>query len=225
MDFLNAAAALSEMSEKMMVQTRMEALEEAGLDAQALADAQEALLRQFGLLTEAEVSASGALATLDEMYEEGTLGADAYAAAIAAIKRNLDSLESKEIEIGVNFRIAPLRLPNGETVTSPTGDYAYAEGGFMPAGAIGIAGEEGPELLRATSQGVQITPLAKAPSMAMAPVTAPTSFNGGSQGPGSIIDNSQHHYYIDGARDAREVAREIEQIWIRRGIMPRQRFM
>jgi len=162
MAFFDAAAGLSEMNAAMMVKTRLEALEGAGLDAEALVIAQEALLRQFGLLTDAEVSASGAMAELDKMYGDGSLGAEAYAAAVAALKHHLDTLESKDITIDVHFNVDELRIPTARSIEeqgpgliqTPTpimnatgGDYIVSQPTSF------VAGEAGTERVIVIPQG------------------------------------------------------------------------
>jgi hypothetical protein len=208
MDFLDAAAALSEMSEKMMIQTRMEALKEAGLDAAALADAQEALLRQFGLLTDAEVSASGALSTLDQMYRDGEISAAAYASAVASIKRNIDSLEDKKVTIDVDFNVAELRLPSAisrEGLGTPDPEM-MADGGYLRPGATALAGEEGIEAVRALSGGgVQVVPLRG------------SGGNGGGGGGGSRRGSPVNINIYGG--DLAEVRRVVEGVLIDQGIV------
>lgn len=206
MNFLDAAAALSEMSEKMMIQTRMEALKEAGLDAAALADAQEALLRQFGLLTDAEVSASESLSTLDKMYRDGEISAAAYASAISSIKRNIDSLEDKKITIDVDFNVADLRLPSaisGEAIGSPRPEM-MAEGGYLPSGGTALVGEREMEAIRARpAGGVDVIPLRG---------SGRSRGGGTSRGSGDVIIN------INGG-DLGEVRRVVEGVLIEKGVV------
>lgn len=115
--YLNAAAGLGEMATAAFVNAQLEALRVAleGTEdgAQQLALATEALLVKFGLLTPAEQSASSTLDTLRQMALDGTLTWDAYAAAVAGVKGSLDTLESKEITIGVKFDVQDLVIPGG----------------------------------------------------------------------------------------------------------------
>lgn len=115
--YMNAAAGLGEMATAAFVSAQLEILRQA-MDAGKLTAEQyegvtRALLVQFGLLTPAEESAAGALDALREMFLDGRLDAEGYAAAVQGIKSGLDALESKEITIGVNFDVPELVIPGG----------------------------------------------------------------------------------------------------------------
>lgn len=145
--FLNAAAALDEMSEAALARNELDLLK-ASLDAGTISQDQyraatEAVLTEFGLLTPAEESAQGALDTLRQLYIDGKISADAYALAVATIKANIDALESKTIEVKTIYTEEHRAVGSG-TDYRDRGSY-NAQGGSS-RGGWDVVGELGPEL-------------------------------------------------------------------------------
>ena len=163
--FFDAAAGLSEMSVAAYVNSQLEllkvSLDSGALSAAAYAAAQEGLLRTFGLLTDAEVSAQDTLDLLRGQFISGQLSASAYAEAVKALKASIDGLQGKDIEIGVTWNVQqpPEAVHRGVGGPIPETPY-FAEGGFLPVGGYGIVGDGGgPEMIYASSAGVAIKPL------------------------------------------------------------------
>jgi hypothetical protein len=149
--FLNAAAALGEMSIASFVQAQLTALK-AEMDAgtmttQEYAAAQEALLTEFGLLTPAEKSAQGALDSLRQSAVEGKISWEAYALAAAATKRALDDIP-REIGITVKYTDVGYNPGGGEHT-------AYQHGGTT-SGRSMLVGERGPEILTGVPGGARV---------------------------------------------------------------------
>jgi len=156
--YMNAAAGLGEMATAAFVSAQLEILRQAmdagKLTAEQYEGATRALLVQFGLLTPAEESAAGALDALREMFIDGRLDAEGYAAAVQGIKSGLDALESKDITIGVNFAVGPMELPPGVTIPQGMPVPMAAGGDFLVTQpTLFLAGEAGPERATFTPQG------------------------------------------------------------------------
>lgn len=164
--FFDAAAGLDAMSTATFVQTQLEALKELGLEGQAFATAQEAMLRNFGLLTEAEAQAQGTLGELATAFTSGKISVDQYIAAVQLLKGSIDGLEGKDIDIHVGFQVDSVpdlvrgNIGSGVNQRDLLPDIEnYATGGFAPVGTTAFVGEQGPELMSVGSQGTTITPL------------------------------------------------------------------
>ena len=148
--FLNAASALDEMSEAALARNQLDLLKQS-LDAGTISqdqyrDATRAVLTEFGLLTLAEESAQGALDSLRQMYIGGKISAEQYATAIGAIKRNVDSLSDKQINIRVKTTYENVGGGSSGYVDPGTGS-GHATGGYS-LGDNAFVGEAGPELVR-----------------------------------------------------------------------------
>ena len=112
-------------------------------------------------LVEAEDGLADALQKTNELTEKqiGNFIALATSAGIAdTFVRNLLS----------TYGITPTSIPEIETTvpSTPTGEIIerpeipfLAKGGFLPTGGVGIVGERGMEMIRATASGVQVSPL------------------------------------------------------------------
>ena len=194
--FLDSAAGLSEMNDQMIINARLEALGEAGLSAEQLVAAQEALLRQFGELTAEEESTQKALENLDAAYASGGLTAEGYALAVETLVKNIRDLESKEIVIGVTWKVDPMPADVGSIgAPQPQG---MAEGGqFWTNGPTPLLVGEGGE-----SEFVSVIP--KSDMME-------GGYGMGSGWTGDII--------IQGASNPEETARAVIQKLRDRGIL------
>lgn len=172
-EFNNAAAALSEMSIASYVSEQLGALKEAQdagkLTAQEYAAAEEALLVQFGLLTEAERQAQGDIEAVTAAFLSGKINAEQFAAMLALVKGGLDALEDKTVNVRVLYTEEHRQLGAGAGATSIGNPYdttipheQNASGGWLNTGGTSLVGERGPEMIYATSAGVQIEPLSGA---------------------------------------------------------------
>lgn len=171
-EFNNAAAALSEMSIASYVSEQLGALKEAQdagkLTAQEYAAAEEALLVQFGLLTEAERQAQGDIEAVTAAFLSGKINAEQFADMLARIKGGLDALEDKTVNVRVLYTEEHRQLGAGAGATSIGNPYdtttheQNASGGWLNTGGTSLVGERGPEMIYATSAGVQIEPLSGA---------------------------------------------------------------
>ncbi len=167
--FLNEAAALDEMNNATFVSSALDGL---ALSTEAMADATDALLTRFGLLTPAEKEAQGLIEEFSRRLEQNKIGPEQYADALWDLKAAIDGLYDKEITIKVKYNESELKGPPGSGLdTTPDAPYVppatppaevphFAAGGFLPLGDYGIVGEGGgPEMIYATSSGVAIEPL------------------------------------------------------------------
>jgi len=167
--FFDAAAGLDAMSTAAFVQTQLDALAQLGLAGEDYVAAQEALLRQFGLLTEAEVQAQGSLGALNGQFAAGLISLETYRTAVGLLKSSIDGLESKEIGITMHLSSTGSlpQLPQSLGVGYTT-DYrstlkdiegGMASGGFAPIGTNWLVGEQGPEMMSVGPMGTNVTPM------------------------------------------------------------------
>jgi len=134
---------------------------------------------------------------------------DVGLSAVAA-QALIDQMHGKDIDINVKFNIPALRLPGGETIETPTGDYAYASGGTIPMGGWGLVGEEGAELAQAGPGGTLITPLSGGPApMGMGSMSAPTAPLSGGAGGSRIGSTWSGDINIYGVTDPDAVMRRV----------------
>ncbi len=147
--FLSAAAALGEMSIASFVEAQLrslEAAEEAGtLSTEELTAAKRELLTQFGLLTPAEESAQESIERLTAALLAKKIGPEEFAAALRNVKRDIDALESKEIEIKTVYR--DVHISEHRNVGNP-GEQEYNAAGFegwVNQPTRMVVGEGGPE--------------------------------------------------------------------------------
>lgn len=95
--------------------------------------------------------------SLSEIIAEGDLTVkklQEIGLSAQAAQQLLDQMEGRTIEIGIQWNVPPLTLPNGQVVQSPTGDFAYAAGGYAQGG-MALVGERGPELVN-MPRGAQV---------------------------------------------------------------------
>jgi hypothetical protein len=149
--FLNAAAALGEMNEATLVRLELDLLKkelDAGrLSAEQYRDATEALLTQFGFLSDTERTAQAELDALRQAFADGHLTASNYALAVQAVKAQLDALESRDIKVSIRWDVPPLPIPNSAQVSMNPRQFMYAEGGYT-RGGLAMVGERGPEMVQ-----------------------------------------------------------------------------
>ena len=151
--FLNAAAGLQEMSEAALVRNELELLkaelDSGTISAEDYRDATEALLTEFGILSEAEKLAQQDLEFLRGEFAAGRLTADEFADAVARVKANVDALEDKTINIKYIYTDEDRRSGAGAGASSEGvwGDGNMATGG-VSGGGWTLLGEHGPELAR-----------------------------------------------------------------------------
>ncbi len=111
--FSEIASTLDEISVKQFAWQMIQQLKDAGLAGEELVAAQEAILVQFGLLTESEVFAQGAIDNLTKAFLDGKIGPERYAAELERIKSGIDNLpDYKKIVLEIEQR----RIISGEAL-------------------------------------------------------------------------------------------------------------
>lgn len=150
MAYNDQAASLSTLSEAALVNQQLEALavaQEAGvISAQELADAQRALLVEFGLLTPAEEAAQAAIDSLRQQFESGSISAQQFADGVRSLKTQVDEFESRDITLDVHFNVDEFpQLPGQGTLRTGEDARALQFGGN--ASGRYLVGERGPELI------------------------------------------------------------------------------
>ena len=98
--FIDAAAGMQEMSKASFASAQLESLkqaQEAGqLTLEQYAQAQQSVLMEFGVLTQAEVAAQGKVENLTAAFIAGRIGPDEYAAALVGVKEKIDITAESE---------------------------------------------------------------------------------------------------------------------------------
>jgi len=154
--FNNAAAALGELSKASFVKTQIDALRESinetTFTTEDFVIAEQALLEQSGLLTEAEKETQASIDALNKSFIDGKIEAPEFATAILLLKASVDSLEDKTITIGVEYNIPAMP---GLLDKGPGQAQAFASGGTLSGGSI-IAGEYGPEMITGLNAGSRV---------------------------------------------------------------------
>jgi len=209
--FLDTAAALGEMSKAQLAQTLIQSLQDAGLEAEEMAAAHEAILKQFGLLTESEVFVQSAIDDLTKALAEGKIEPADYAREVERLHDGLVSLP--------DYKKLVLELEERRTIAHEAAgvlDWMSLYQGMVPdfggpqatggdyvinTPTMFLAGEAGPE--RAT-----FTPLSD-------------MGDGGARASGSTWYGNIN---ISGASDPDATARAVMQQLQDRGMIPSTRF-
>jgi hypothetical protein len=161
--FLNAAAALSEMSVASFVQAQLAELKKE-VDAGRLSNeeyvaAQEAILTQFGLLTEEEKRMQTTINAITKAFADGKIEPEEYARLLADVKAQVDALDGSMINIGWNVQAPPAMggSPGGMSGPGGIGDITtpYQHGGTSWGRSM-LVGEHGPEMLTGVPGGARV---------------------------------------------------------------------
>jgi len=140
---------------------------------------------------------------------------EALGLSAAGVQIMLDRMHGKKIDMEINWveRNRP-QTPDGAFIEGRADVGWYAEGGTIPMGGMGIAGEAGPELLQATSHGIEVTPLDGM-------TAAPLSGGGGMSGGASVSFGDINIY---GATDPQAVLDALKTRLAREGVYLGRRF-
>ena len=149
-NFYNTAAALGEMSIATFAQEQLAALKEeldnGTISQDQYKQATEAILTQFGLLTQAEQNAQGDIAALRQAFLDGKITAQQFADMLAIIKGNLDALEDKTVNVRMIYTEEHRSQGAGAGQSSENYVPPQAVGG-VAGGGWTMVGERGPELV------------------------------------------------------------------------------
>jgi uncharacterized protein YoxC/ElaB/YqjD/DUF883 family membrane-anchored ribosome-binding protein len=88
--FDQQAASISDATMATFAKNQLEALKAAGLEGEAYAEAQRAILMQYGLLTDGEIAAQASLDELTQAYVRGQIGIDEYVLRTQLLKDAVD---------------------------------------------------------------------------------------------------------------------------------------
>lgn len=177
--FLNAAAALDELSAAALARNELELLKQE-LDAGKISqeqyrDATRAILTEFGLLTPAEEKAQQDLEYLRQAFANGRITAEEFATAVERVKNRIDALEDKTVNITYIYREEDRRKGAGAGYSSEMWDTDWQAAGFegwVNEPTPMVVGEGGPEY-------VSIKPAAQVQNTTNINVSMPQATNVG----------------------------------------------
>jgi len=150
----NATASLEGMAIATFISVQMEALAaqtgDAALSAQELADANRALLIEFGLLTESEQYAQEQINNLNASFQSGAIDLETYTSRLRGIKSGIDNLPNYKkilIEIEERRTISTRYASQGfdETINPDAPSRAGGFNGVVSQPTFFRVGESGPE--------------------------------------------------------------------------------
>lgn len=157
--FINAAAGLNELSTaalaKQQIDLLAQSLENGTISANEFATAQDAILRQFGLLTDEEVAAQSAIDSLRGSFEAGRISAEAFAIGVQSIKAQLDAIDGRTVTVNFDFNVPSLPSAVGQVTDYREGGAFQALGGVSRGGRT-MVGERGPEMVNLPA-GAQVS--------------------------------------------------------------------
>ena len=164
--FMNAAAALGEMSKAAFAKVQIDELKKS-LDAGKISGeeyeaAQRAILIQFGLMTAAEEQAQKDIDAITQAFIDGKIEPQEYARLIGVVKDRVDGLNGTVIRIGWDVAPPPPGFAEGGWNMAPTADYYKQQGyyqhqhGGTTGGRSMIVGEHGAEMLTGVPGGARV---------------------------------------------------------------------
>ncbi len=107
-EFDATAASLGELNKQQMANAQIEALAEARekgeISAKQFAEAQNAILKEMGLLTQAEEEAQGQLNKLREEYINGRIDADDYAKGVNIVSDAMEKVADQQKETDAKLK-------------------------------------------------------------------------------------------------------------------------
>lgn len=146
---LQFAAGLGEVGKQAFVNMQLETLnslyKEGTIDQHTYRAAQLELMKQSGLLTQAELNAAAQMASLNQQLADGSIRASDYANQLLNLQKNIDGLHDKTVRITVETAGGIPVIPAGPEGKGVVG--AMASGGVTPRSGVYLAGEREPELV------------------------------------------------------------------------------